>query len=189
MFRMPSVEAHATQGNCYCYCRWYCCSYMMCWAAQLAPDWGAPSCYFLSQPTSVVLGVGGGTGPVPYIGQGSQKPRHRISGEAGTDGLWTACWGISVSYSMGPQGVCKHNGSMCEVCNAVIGKASRPPAQEGQLEGTHFKGQAAGVMSGDLEFYSWLCPHELRADSYLSLFPKTGLEMDHNQKHKYKWII
>ena len=60
MFRMPSVEAHATQGNCYCYCRWYCCSYMMCWAAQLAPDWGAPSCYFLSQPTSVVLWVEGG---------------------------------------------------------------------------------------------------------------------------------
>lgn len=70
-----------------------------------------------------------------------------------------------------------------------LGKPAGPPAQEGQLEGAHFKGQAAGVTSGDLEFHSWLRPHEFRVDSYLSSFPQTRLEMDYNQKHKYKWII
>lgn len=125
IFRMPSIEAHATPSNCYEHCCWYYCSYAMCVGQHgWHQSWAAPSCYFPSQPTSVVLW--GKQAQFLKSAEEARSPDMESVERREQMAFGALCWGISVSYSMGPWGVREHNGSMCTACDAVTGKASRP---------------------------------------------------------------
>lgn len=115
------------------YCFRYRHSRVMCVGRTAGPDRDCSSLLLLFPAASAVLG------PVPEIWPGSQQPRRGLAVEAGIGGLWAACWRAPVSQGVGPWGIGKHDGSKCEICGAVTGKANRKTAQTPRHRGESSK--------------------------------------------------
>lgn len=168
IFRMPSIEARATQSNCYYYCCWYYCSYAMCVGQHSwHQSWAASSCYFPSQPTSVLLWGKQAQSLKSAVEARSPDMESVERQEQMAFGLCAGGFLFPITWVLGVFAIIM--APCAQPVMQSLRKPTGPTAWKRQLEGAHFKGSTAGVTSRDLKFHCWLCPHESGIIWFISL--------------------